>query len=86
MNYSQNYKTIQARMWKEYTYLKLFLKIQTKIEAIYYSYTISIKSANPIMSMWWMVSTHSSKTSQYTTNNLQLPNLKTMQEALFLGT
>jgi hypothetical protein len=38
-------------MWKEYTYLKLFLKIQTTIEAIYYSYTISIKSANPIMSM-----------------------------------
>jgi hypothetical protein len=38
-------------MWEEYTYLKLILRNQTIIEAIYYGYTISIKSANPIMSM-----------------------------------
>jgi hypothetical protein len=38
-------------MWKEYTYLKLILKNQITIEAIYYGYTISIKIANPIMSM-----------------------------------
>jgi hypothetical protein len=43
----------------------------------------STKSENLVMSMWWIVfdheSTHNSKTSQCTKNNLQLFNLKTMK-------